>query len=144
MSFGSRCGSRFHATVKAEAVHGFPTEASIISLSSQWGRGRAGPGGAWVGNMDKAESFCIWNHTVQEAGACSAPGWIIRLQHSKRNFFFFFPFQRCFHSRDVHTSTRHGIMSAHDRLVFANNTRVDLNQHLELSQTVRHVSNSSP
>ena len=48
LSFGSLCGSRSYSTVKVDAVHGFPTEESIISLGSQQGGGGGGGKGSWT------------------------------------------------------------------------------------------------
>ncbi len=71
------------------------------------------------GKLDKRGVVLVGTILRKKAGACCAPGWIIRLEHSNRSFILLF-LSKMF-SLLCCTSTRHGIMSAHDRLVFAIN-----------------------
>lgn len=93
MSFGSLCVCRFYATVKVDAVHGFPTEESIIPLGSQRERGRGGAGG---GKLDKRRVVIVGT-TLRKR-----PGLVVRRAGSyvlsTANGVFFLLFQRCFHS----------------------------------------------
>lgn len=93
MSFGSLCGSRSYATVKVDAVHGFPTEESIISLGSQQGGG--GEGGE--GKLDKRGVVLVGTILRKR------PELVVRRAGSyvwstATGVLFFFSFQRCFHS----------------------------------------------
>lgn len=126
MSFGSLCGCRFYATVKVDAVHGFPTEESIIPLGSQRERGRGGGG-----KLDKRRVVTVGTTLRKRPGLVErrAGSYVL----STANGVFFLLFLSKMFSLLCCTSTRHGIMSAHDRLVFAINTFVDSNQHLEIS-----------
>lgn len=77
-------------------------------------------GGGGEGGVGQAGSCRSWYHIAQQAGTllCAGLDHIIRLELSKRSFFLFlskmFSLLCC-------RSTRYGIMSAHDRLVFAIN-----------------------
>lgn len=104
MSFGSLCGSRSYATVKVDAVHAFLLRnRSFLSAHSKAG-GEGGEGRE--GKLDKRGVVLVGTILRKKAGACCAPGWIIRLEHSNRSFILFlskmFSLLSC-------TSTRHGI-----------------------------------
>lgn len=69
-----------------------------------------------LGGLDKRGVVAVGTTLRRRPGLCCAPGYIIRLEHSKRSIVLslskMFSLLCC-------RSTRYGIMSAHDRLVFA-------------------------